>query len=233
MHRTAVNTAAAEALVFRILSGYHPIFERVAIEDWMSAETNAFAVVTITIEKCPGQAARLMPWLEHLANRTPDAMFSVVFDSVAAAFGAGLITRLPSQRLYSVCYYDVFARHSTIALGYVLDKAGDAITDLTAALEREWRGIKKTELLWRAAVSDALMQLAGRNQSIDADILLTVLEEFPYRPEFGLAESLVKHIIAAWKASPDPQVIELGILKAFADFFMLEAAEMQAVKIPT
>jgi hypothetical protein len=232
MYRTPVNPVVAAGLVSRILLRYHPFFEKVAIENWVSPETSIFSVVTITIEQYPEQIAPLIPWLEHMASQTPDAMFSTIFDSVAAAYGVGLVTTLPSQRLFDVCYDEIFSKHSTISLGYVLDTVGSAIGDLTAALSLEWRRIPSTELLWRAVVSDALLLLAGRHQKVDADILQTIVQEFPYKPEFGLAESLAKNIIRAWEVSPDMQEVELAILKSFSDLFLLEPAEFREFKIP-
>jgi hypothetical protein len=159
-------------------------------------------------------------------------MFSVVFDSVAAAFGVGLIKALPSERLYDVCYHDVFVQHSTIALGYVLDKAGPASATLTAALSKEWRGIKENQQLWRAAVSDALFQLAARQESVDVEILTVILREYPYQAEFGLAESLTQSIIRTWEVNPCGPLIQLGIVKAFSDFFLRDVSDIQTFKIP-
>jgi hypothetical protein len=166
-----------------------------------------------------------VPLLVSVVNNSCDEMFMMAFDPIAAAYGIGLVTELPSGRLYDICYRDVFAHHSTVALGYVLEKVTDQIGDFTAKLCTEWRGIKKNQLLWKCAVSDALFQLAARHQKVDLEILQLILEEFPYRADLGFGETLSQNILNAFEANPDLEPIELTLLKRFSDFFMLDQSD--------
>jgi hypothetical protein len=227
-----VNATVVMQFSCAILNEGFPLFEKQALPDWICPQTSLFAFLTLAIERYSKVSAPLIPWLTMLVTNSSDAMFTVIFDPIAAAYGVGLVTQLPSQRLYEVCYRDVFTHHNTIALSYLLEKVTDHVADFVAALCREWRGIKKSMMLWRCAVSAALFQLAARGQKVELDILQLILEEFPYKADLGFGESLCRHIIDAFEKNPDVEPIELTLLKKFADFFMLEHSDFLAHHIP-
>jgi hypothetical protein len=132
-----------------------------------------------------------------------------------------------------VSYREVFTHHSPIALYYVLDKAKDRMGEVTIALCNEWRSISRRQFEWKCIVSGALFRLAAQKQRVDLDILQMILQEFPYPAQFGLTESLVQAIVDAFRDMPDVvEPVELTLLKRFADFFLMETAQIQAHHLP-
>ena len=145
------------------------------------------------------------------------------------------MTELPSQRLYDICYKDVFNHHSTVALSFVIEKISDQLKEFTLKLQEEWRNINinnSDQLFWRCAVSDALVQLIDRKQQIDLKILEKILEEFPYKPEFGFCEEMCKHFMLTFKENEEYcKPVELQYIKAFADFLLMEKSDFMAYRV--
>jgi hypothetical protein len=82
-------------------------------------------------------------------------------------------------------------------------------------------------------VSSALFRLAAQKQKVNLDILQMILQDFPYPAQFGLTESLAQAIVNAFRDVPDVvEPIELTLLKRFADFFLMETAQIQVHRIP-
>jgi hypothetical protein len=227
-----ITQAMTVGFASRIMHEAHPLFEKQPLCHWLCPRTPLFAYFTTIITKYPKGVNSLVPPLVRLANQLSDDMFTIAFDPIAAAYGAGLVRELPAERLYNVCYRDVFTRHSTVGLSYVLEKVTDQITEFTAQLCAEWRGIKKSQMLWKCAVADALFQLSARGQKIGLDILQLILEEFPYRADLGFGEALCQNILNAFEANNDLEPIELTLLKKFSDFFLLDQPDFLAYHVP-
>ena len=225
------NQGIIVRLAYWLISASHPIFEKQPIWNWICPDTSVFPFITGAIEKYPQSMVPLTPYLIQICQNSSDEMFTMIFDSVAAAYGMGLVKNLPSERLYEVCYRDVFTHHSTVALTYVIENVTDKIADFTAKLCEEWTAIQKQQNLWHCAVSDSLFRLAARRQKVDLAILQLILEEFPQKAEYGYGESLCQAIIEAFQNNHDLEPIELTLLKKFSDFFMLNQSDFLAYHI--
>lgn len=220
---------------YSMLTEFHQVFMKQAIYSWNFPNASLFPFVTFVIEKVPKEVGILLPIIQDVCTKSSDEMFTETFDMIAAAFGVGLVTELPSQRLYDICYKDVFKHHSTVALSFVIEKISDQLKEFTLKLQEEWKSINinnSDQLFWRCAVSDALVQLIDRKQEIDMKILEKILEEFPYRPEFGFCEEMCKHFIETFKENEDYcRPVELQYVKAFAEFLLMEKSDFLAYRV--
>ena len=230
-YQVSPNQVIIMHLAYWLISSSHPIFEKQPIWNWICAKTSIFTFITGAIEKYPKSFAPLTPILVLICQNSSDEMFTLIFDSVAAAYGVGLVKSLPSERLYEVCYRDVFNQHSTVALTYVIENVTDKIANFTARLCEEWTSIQNQQTLWHCAVSDSLFKLSARRQKVDLGILQLILEEFPFKPEYGYTESLCVSIMEAFENNHDLEPIELTLLKKFSDFFLLEQSDFLSYHI--
>ncbi|OHT09077.1 hypothetical protein TRFO_04656 [Tritrichomonas foetus] len=217
---------------FSLLTEDHSFFVKVSIWDWICTSTSMFPFVTLVIEKIPKEVSILLPIIHNICENSNDEMFTLIFDTIAAAFSVGLVKELPSERLYEVCYKDVFNQHSTISLSYVIEKITDELHEFTEKLQEEYHTIKDDNLLWKCAVSDALIQLVSRGQTLEPQIFETILSEFPYKAEFGFSEDFVYHLMDAFKNNEKGcRRHELTYVKVFSDFLMLDKTEILTYRI--
>lgn len=227
-----MNKNSTVRFLYLMLTECHPLFVKQSIRNWSCPNTSFFPFVTFIIEKIPKDVTILIPIIDDICKNASDEMFTVIFDMVAAAFSVGLVNELPSKRLYDVCYKDIFNHHSTIALGYVIEKITDKLSELTSKLQIEWNSIKMDQMFWKCAVSDALVQLVARKQEIDIKILEKILEDFPFRPEFGFCEEIALHLMEAFQMNSEfCRPLELQYVKALSDFFMYEKSDFMAFRV--
>jgi hypothetical protein len=224
--QSAIDDYVVIYFSYWVLSESHPLFEKQSLAEWRCPNTEFFSWITLVIEKFYEEEAvkQLIPRLLDLCRTCCDELFTMAFDPIAAAYGLGLVDELPSDRLHDVCYKEVFTQHSTVALSFVMERMSED-PEFCAKLCEEWRTIKSTQVLWKCAISDALMHLAAEKQKVDLDIIKVILQDFPFKADFGYTESLARSIVQAFKLNPGLEPLDLCLLKSFGDFFLLDQTE--------
>lgn len=229
--KTAIlNKNIAIRFAYNILCENQTLFLKQPITHWLSLKSPLYNFITIVIEKNPKDVDALVPQLDSLINHCIDEMFTMIFDSYAAAYGVGLVKDLPSAKLYEICYKETFTQRSFVSLSYVLDRITDQAENFTIRLAEEWLSITEKDA-WRCAIGDAIMQMCAKQQIVDLTIIEDILKAYPFKADYNFTETLSQSIIKAFEQNEFLQPVEIEVVKAFADLFLMEKSDFLSYHI--